>query len=316
MKAKNDLPVYVLLFILLCTSCKSQKATSAQTEETNIEGQVYFGQKPPATKPEKFAPGIISKQDRYEFGCTISKDGKEFYFGVDNNGKMEIHKTVFQNGEWSLQENIFPGDSCSYNDPMFSNDENRLYFISNRPTEIVDTLKDIDIWYIQRKQNSWSDPINLGSPINNHLDQYYISFNESNTIYFASKDTVEAAPSYAFDIYKSEIIDGQYSTPQKLPSEINTNRYEADVFIAPDESYLIFCSIRRHGMGIGDLYISFKDEHGKWTEAISMGNKINTEHHELCPYVTPDGKYFFYTSNKDIYWVSTEMFDELKSNNK
>lgn len=315
----NVLVILSLILISLSFSnCKLQKSEASNSigQETTENKLLYFGQNPPSTIPQKFAPGIISKPDRYEFGCTLSKDGIEFYFGVDNEGKMEIHRTILKDSQWSIQENIFPNDSCGYNDPMFSNDENRLYFISNRPTKLKDTLKDIDIWYIERVDNGWSEPINLGAPINNHLDQYYISFSKESTIYFGSKDTTEGAPSYAFDIYESQLKDGRYSTPEKLPAEINTNRYEADVFIAPDESYMIFCSIRRHGFGIGDLYISFKDENRNWTEAINMGDKINTEHHELCPYVTKDGKYFFYTSNKDIYWVSTEIFKELQTNDK
>jgi len=314
MQKTKSILYFLILISLSHSSCKIQKQSDSKGRDAdNAESQsLYFGQTPPSTTPQKFAPGIISNSDRYEFGCTLSKDGREFYFGVDNDGKMEIHRTILQKGEWTDPENIFPNDSCGYNDPMFSNDENRLYFISNRPLQQHDTLKDIDIWYIERLNDDWSDPINLGAPVNNHLDQYYISFNEENTLYFGTKDTTEGAPSYAFDIYKSEIKDGRYSTPQKLPSQINTKRYEADVFIAPDESYMIFCSIRRHGFGIGDLYISFKDASGNWTEAISMGDKINTEHHDLCPYVTKDGQYFFYTSNKDIYWVSTNIFEELK----
>jgi hypothetical protein len=43
-----------------------------------------------------------------------------------------------------------------------------------------------------------------------------------------------------------------------------------------------------------------------------MGDKINTKNHELCPFVSKDGKYLFYTSNQDIYWVSAEIINEIK----
>ena len=87
---------------------------------------------------------------------------------------------------------------------------------------------------------------------------------------------------------------------------------DLDVFIAPDESYIIFASQRRDGKGMGDLYISFKNEVGEWKQAVNMDRGISTDKHELCPYVTKDGKYFFYTSNQDIYWISTEIFDDYK----
>jgi len=43
---------------------------------------------------------------------------------------------------------------------------------------------------------------------------------------------------------------------------------------------------------------------------------INTKNHELCPYVTSDGKYLFYTSNEDIYWVSTKIISQIKEKSK
>jgi hypothetical protein len=44
-----------------------------------------------------------------------------------------------------------------------------------------------------------------------------------------------------------------------LSDFINTPHYEADVFIDPGESYIIFCANRPDGLGEGDPYISFSD---------------------------------------------------------
>ncbi|WKN43520.1 amidohydrolase family protein [Tunicatimonas pelagia] len=273
----------------------------------------YFGQKLPFNEPELFAPNIISKPNRHEFGCTFSKDGTEFYFGVDNNGVMEIHFSNLTDGVWSPQSKLFESDSISYNDPMFSPDQKRLYFISNRSLD-GKKKEDIDIWYVERDsiESEWSEPLNLGLPVNSPLNEYYASFTDEGTLYFASKDKTEDAPRYAFDIYLSEYENGQFLKPEILPESINTNRYEADVFIALDESYMIFCSIRKNGLGQGDLYISFKDVDGNWTEAVNMGESINSDKHELCPFVSADGKYLFYTSNQDIYWVSTKILENYR----
>lgn len=47
-----------------------------------------------------------------------------------------------------------------------------------------------------------------------------------------------------------------------------------------------------------------------------MGDKINSEDSENRPYITPDGKYFFFTStnrgNRDIYWVDAEILEDFK----
>ncbi len=274
----------------------------------------YFGQKEPKNHPELFAPNLVSKPNRHEFGCTLSKDGSEFYFGVDNNGVMEIHYSILDEGVWSPQKKLFESDSISFNDPMLSPDQKRLYFISNQAHGEIRIKDDTDIWYVERenKGSEWSKPLPLGPAVNSDLNEYYASFTNDGTLYFASKDRSEDAPQYAYDIFRSKYKNGAFQKAKKLPETINTNRYEADVFIAPDESYMIFCSIRKNGLGQGDLYISFRDETGNWSESVNMGDSINTEKHELCPFVSPDGKYLFYTRNQDIYWVSTNILGKYK----
>ncbi len=69
----------------------------------------------------------------------------------------------------------------------------------------------------------------------------------------------------------------------RLGPGVNTSAYEADVFVAPDGSYLIFTAGRRGGLGHGALYISFHGEDGTFEKAKSLGAPINTEGHEICP---------------------------------
>ena len=109
------------------------------------------------------------------------------------------------------------------------------------------------------------------------------------------------------------MVDGAFLPPVRLDAAVNTNGYEADVFVAPDASYLIFCSTREGGLGRGDLYISFKNANGGWSKAVNMGPSINTPHYEYCPFVSKDGNYLFYTSQQDIYWVSTEIIEVLRA---
>ncbi|MEO1052259.1 MAG: hypothetical protein AAFX87_16625 [Bacteroidota bacterium] len=281
------------------------------------QSNLYLGQTPPGIVPEVFAPGIISLSERYEFGSTFSKDGTEFYFGVDNNfniqevGRVETWYTKLENGVWSEPKILLSHPDFTHNDPMLSPDESRLYFISSRPLK-GNKPKDIDLWYVERTNKGWSKPKNLGAPINSSVNEYYASFTADGALYFSSNVDDPDRGRRGFDIYKAEWKDGEFQKPVRLPEAINSEYYEADVYVAPDESYLIFCASRRGGLGQGDLYISFKDEDDNWTEAKNMGAKINDANHQLCPFVTADGKYFFYTSNKEIYWVSTKIFEEYR----
>jgi len=273
----------------------------------------YMGQKPPGRTPKLFAPNFISTEES-EFGSVFNVDGTEFYFGVDVNGKSEIRYSRRTHDEWSKPETLLSHKQYSYNDPFLSNDENRLYFISQRALDGRDKPKDVDIWYVEKVKTGWSEPIHAGPAINTTGNEYYISFTRDGSLYFSSNGHHSTKTDY--DIYYSRSISGTYQKPVVLSDKINTTDYEADVFVSPDESYLIFCSTRPGGLGRGDLYVSFKNKNSTWSQAVNMGETINSEYYEYCPFVTKDGKYLFFTRNQDIYWVSTAVIYDAKEGNK
>lgn len=98
---------------------------------------------------------------------------------------------------------------------------------------------------------------------------------------------------------------------------VNSELHDWDAFVAPDESYLIFSSQDRpDSVGAQDLYISFRNEDGSWTEARNMGPRVNSPSDEICPSVSIDGEILFFTSRRrgdaDVYWMSSVIIAELK----
>ena len=115
----------------------------------------------------------------------------------------------------------------------------------------------------------------------------------NNTIYFTSDRGGNS------DIYLSRFHEGQYLEPLKLPDNINSNKSEADAFVAGDESFIIFVRVDEpDGYGNSDLYISFKENEMEWSDPINMGEDINSKMIDGSPYVTPDGKYLIFTSGR------------------
>ncbi len=290
-----------LLIILLCST-----TISAQNNQ-------YLGQKPPGMTPQKFAPGIISNDYEYEFGSVFSRDGLEFYYGVAA-GPAEIRYLKFENGAWTKPDTILSHTKYGMNDPFLTPDEQRLFYISKKALSGDTAKADHDIWYSEKTEQGWSEPINAGPNINTTGNEYYISFTNDGTMYFSSNINAVEDNWRDNDIYYSKFVNGEFQKPVRLGPAINTKWYEADVYVAPDESYLIFAAARPkpEGRGQGDLYISFKNEDGTWTKSKNMGDVINTTGHELCPFVTADGKYFMYTSNQDIYWVDAKIIEQLR----
>ena len=306
----NWLSLCIAVVIGSCAPTNTSVSQSIITS-SNSEDLLYIDKNKPGKTPLLFAPGFISTEAESEFGSVFSKDGKSFYYAVDKDGHAEIRYTQLENGEWTTPVTIISDDKYGYNDPFLSPDESQLYYISNQPLSPTDTIADIDIWYSNFENGKWSEPINAGDVINSEKNEYYISFTQDGSMYFSSNHAASEGRSHDFDIYKSALVDGVFQEPKILGDSINTGRYEADVFIAPDESYIIYCKQRTKGYR-GDLYISFKKSDGSWTDAKNMGETINSKNHELCPFVTRDGKYLFYTSNQDIYWVSAEVIEDLR----
>lgn len=272
----------------------------------------YFNEIPPGTTPKVFAPGKVSTENEFEFGAVFSNDMSEFYYAIFANGRAETRMMKFQNGTWSKPVKILSHEVYSHNDPFLTPDNKRLFFISDRPLNGTGPKKDYDIWYIEREENGkWSAPKNAGRNINSEKNEYYISFTKTGKMYFSS-NVQDKAEANNYDIYSSEYENGNFQPSVKLPSAINSSAYEADVYISPDESYVVFASNRPGGLGIGDLHVSFRKTDGTWTASKSLGNSVNTETDDFCPYVTPDGKYLFYASRGDVYWVSTEVFKSLR----
>ena len=106
--------------------------------------------------------------------------------------------------------------------------------------------------------------------------------------------SASAKGTYGFDDYKSNDVirisklkDGKRQAPTQMGPMVNTGKWTAHPFIAPDESYLIWDSEREGGHGASDLYISFRQKDGSWGSAINMGDKVNSDKWDAYASVTP-----------------------------
>lgn len=336
MKLILSITVMILFFTY---SCIQKKGDSNLTIFPVLLGD-YLEQEKPDSISVIFAPGVIST-GYHEQNVAFSSDGKELYFTM--SVPFQTYNVIMfmkkENNQWTRPRVASFSGRYSDIDPFISPDGKRLYFVSNRPMEGTGKPKEnYDIWIVQRTETDWAEPENLGSTINSDKDEFYVSVTADYTIYFSSG---RAGGKGSWDIYRSILVDKHYTEPENLGNSINTQFRDWDPFVAPDESYLIFASTRPGGYGGGDLYISFRNKNGSWTEAKNLGNKINSVDTEYCPNVSPDGKFFFFTrfggrsqqfhsetqrtydevikifndpenGLGNIYWVNTRFIDELR----
>lgn len=278
---------------------------------------LYLGQKPPGVTPELFAEGIVST-GKNEVNAVFSKDGKEFYYSLFNSGKGYTIMMMEEKKDGWTKPTVAPfSGKYSEVDMFITPDGNQFYYVSKRPFKEGESRSPgYQIWFMNRTSKGWGEPKNLGPIINSGKRQLYPSVTNNGTIYFGSNRNGKSDS----DIYRSYLKNGIYTIPEKLGDSINTDYDETDVYVSPDESYIIFTAVNKlDGLGSGDNYISFRKKDGSWTKAKNLGSPLNSPYSDFCPMLSPDGKYFFFTSgrrgNDDIYWVSSEFTKKLRPKN-
>lgn len=298
---------YFFLAFILVISLLSCKKSEVVKETTNS----LIKLEEPKEGVQPFAKHIFSQFNNVR-DFTMNTDENEAYFTLQSPARelSVIMKIKKENDIW--QEPEISSFSGKYTDlePFLSPDNLKLYFVSNRPiSKDSTTTKDMDIWYVERasKVSTWSEPKNIGAPINTSADEFYPSVASNNNLYFTCvKKELESSD----DIFVSKWENNTYGEPILLGKGVNTKGAEYNAFIAPDESYIIFGGWRRpDALGSGDMYMS-KNVDGEWTKAENLGEKINSKYMEFCPFVI--NKTLYFTSRKSGVTSKENGFTNVK----
>jgi hypothetical protein len=305
---------YIVFLILITTTI----ITPQQKDFPKLTGP-YLGQKPPGKTPEIFAPGIISTE-RKEFMYGFFNSGTLFFFESSTPDlkkdwiDIPIYRTEVKKGKWTKPKKSEKtiGRPWIYDYPD-APEGTKIFFAWRKNLDGSGPRMDIDLWKAVKTSEGWAAPERLGPPVNTEKFDSWPSLSENETLYFFSS---REGGFGKLDLYRSVPQDGEYHEVVNLGQKINSELHDHDPFIAPDESYLLWCSDRPGGHGGNDLYIAYRKDNGIWAGPFNLGEKINISANETRPYVTSDGKYLFFVSdinnNLDIYWVDARIIENLK----
>lgn len=258
-----------------------------------------YASKQPISEPAVFGSGIISTAD-FDSHPAFTPDGKTLYFlrSSPTFNFWTIVVSHYEKNHWTTPEVLSISGQYRDADPFITTDGKRFYFISDRPKVANESVesRSMDIWFMEKTGNGWGPPQNVGAPINSPGQEWYPTVAQDGTMYFGSD---RPGGKGRTDIYRSRLVDGKYTEPENLGDGINTQFEEFEPYISPDQKYLIFMTQRPDGRGGSDLYISYQ-RNGTWTKAANLGDKINSSGAEYSPLVTPDGKYFFWSSTRSL----------------
>ncbi len=186
--------------------------------------------------------------------------------------------------------------------PVFTNNEDIMFINSRRPEskgtndEEEDYFEDIFISY--KVSNGWSSPVNIAAQINESFNTNFhdavvsISHDGELLIMYRSSGGKNANG----DLYYCKLNDDEWSSPKPFPTEVNSIHGETSACFSDDANTMYFVSDRPGGKGGKDIYTIKKDASGNWGKATNMSDSINSKFDEEAPYITPDGKTFYFSS--------------------
>jgi hypothetical protein len=279
----------------------------------------YLGQQLPGETPELFAPGVVSTC-REHSAAMFTPDGTELYLGRMFPNAIYAMKQV--DGRWTEPEVApFSGEHTDLY-PYLSADGRFLAFSSNRPLEAGGEARgrELDLWIVERTAMGWSEPRHVDLAVDAPVRLGGPAIAGDGVLYFSRQ--VEGASE---DIFGARLAGGSYGIPRNLGPPINSEEPEHSPYLAPDGSYILFSSF--HGsQGRSDLFVSFRARDGSWTRPRNLGTQVNSPWKDEFPYVSADGKYLFFNSNRpsplygspipdgpgNVYWVDASVIERLR----
>ena len=198
----------------------------------------------------------------------------------------------------NLGENINT-NSADYSS-VLTKEEDIILFCSRRPyanKKSIDGEYYEDIYYSKKKGDSWtkSTVIDKSSGyINKEINggkshEAPISLSpDGNTLYIYKENS----------IWKSEKSNGgAWGIPVKMNKNVNIGKSNHSIFITPDQQEMYIVAVGAKGsLGGRDIFVAHANPDGSWGAPINVGPQINTPYDEDAPFLSSDGKSFYFAS--------------------
>ncbi|MCO5260336.1 MAG: hypothetical protein M9916_09350 [Crocinitomicaceae bacterium] len=235
-----------------------------------------------------------------------------------NELEFPLHLEQAKYAKEQLSKNIenkrvrLKGDvNSGYNDysPVLFNNGKSMYFTSRRnnttggrqnPSD-QQFFEDVYIAKWNDKTNEWDSVTNRLGKLNGEGFESISYISEDGMTAYLTMNYSEAMET-KFTTKSSDIAEvkwtkqNQWSAPKLLGKNINSTFYDGNATLTADGETMYFVSERNAGKNKSDIYVVYK-QGNEWGKPVALPDEINSKGRETTPYITPDGRYLFFSSN-------------------
>ena len=184
--------------------------------------------------------------------------------------------------------------------PFITADEQTLFYTSRRKgghaTSVeTDGYYSSDIFYSKVGDGHWEKAKNLGAPINTVLDEEIVGLRPDASELIIYIDHIDADK--VENLYTTHKRMNAYTKLELLSESVtNAKEFAGTIFETEEGPVLYFSRHDENSIGESDIYTSKKLPNGHWGLPTNLGPNINTKYKEDFPYLAPDGKTLFFSS--------------------
>lgn len=277
------------------------------------------------TEYDEYWPSLTADEKTLIITRLVPKETSDSYTeNAENKTNIKLTNKVQEDFFISVNENSFWSEAINAGEPLNTkgNEGAQTLLVNGKLMYFTacnrsDGKGRCDIYVSYLKNNEWTTPENIGSPVNSSFWEAQPSISpDGKILYFVSnRDGGQGNK----DIWYSNLrIDNTWTKPVNLGENVNTKGQEQSPFIHSDNKTLYFASDGGIGMGGFDLYKVTKTDNGTWTEPVNLGYPINTVYDEIGFIVNAKGDKALFSSDRlegkgrDIFQF--ELYKEARPN--
>lgn len=217
--------------------------------------------------------------------------------------------------------NVVDGVSTNRDEylPIISPDNEQMLYTRRLPVKSKDMAwqsdKEAEVFTRSKRnaQNKFDQGQPMPAPFNQNNNEGGASLSIDNKHVYFTICRDEGGAQLNCDVYYSDFVAGEWTEIKKVPGINDPVFWDSQPSIAADGKTLFFSSDRKGGLGGCDIYKTVRDETGKWSPPVNVGNIINTDGNEKSPFMHSDSETLYFSSDGQMGVGGYDIFFTRKN---